>query len=110
MPTLPSAHELDALTERVDSHEDRIERLSTKVDDLTYTSLTRHSELMGALGNLSKSQELAEQRAQLRLDGLERVLGATQEGARHWSRYLIATVLTALLSGAGWIVGHFFGK
>jgi hypothetical protein len=133
----PSAHEIshdiDMLTERVDTLErevdQRLDKMNTKMDENTRASVTRHAEVMGAISNLSKSGELADQRNALqvegvlanlkettrrtdvleanRLDTLQKLLEERKESGRHWVRYVVMVVITVLLSAGSGLLGHF---
>lgn len=133
MPGKDEFHEeLDTLRGRIDSVEkevdQRLDVLNGKLTEQMMSSNTRHGELLTALGQLTKSHELADQRAKLnhesvlaplqkvgtRLDVLEasrvgelqKLLDERAESGRHWLRYVVTSVVTLLLAAGGWILGH----
>jgi len=147
-PREPSAHEIshdiDTLRGRVDSLErevdqrldtmdaevdQRLDKMNAKIDEQMRSSVTRHGEVMTAISQLTKSHELADQRASLnhevtvtslkentkrfdaleasKVDALQKLLDERKESGRHWLRYVVAAAITFMLGVGGWILGHF---
>lgn len=132
----PSHPEILTLRERLGSVErdvrevdQRVGRLDQKLDDQMRSSISRHTELMGSIGMLTKTSELADQRLALqtegilstlketgkrvdtietsRVDELKKLLDERNESGKHWVRYVIASLITVGLGVGGWIAGHY---
>jgi hypothetical protein len=93
------------------------------------SSISRHTELMGSIGMLTKTSELADQRLALqtegilstlketgkrvdtietsRVDELKKLLDERNESGKHWVRYVIASLITVGLGVGGWVAGHY---